>query len=326
MSVIALLGRCLAGMLALSVAIPALAQTYPSKPIRVILGIGIGSPTDVVLRAVGSELLGSLGQPLIVDNRPGANNRIAMEACARAAADGYTLCVVNHGAVSYSPHLFSKLPYDPDKDYAPITLLWYLIQGLVASPSLAANSIKELQELATIKSASISFGTLGDSSGGDILRQTMNEYWKANMVGIPYKGANLLASALVSGEIQLGRISLNGLSGQVKAGKLKIIAVNSLKRSGLFPDVPTFAEAGLASFPDEKVWWGLFGPAAMPNPMVKRINGEVARLFRSPKFAAYLENQLLESAVTTPEEFAVFLREDRERAGLLLRKFNVPRQ
>jgi tripartite-type tricarboxylate transporter receptor subunit TctC len=303
-----------------------LAQSYPSKPIRVIVAIAIGSPTDVVLRAAGQELFGSLGQPLVIDNRPGGNMMIAPEACARASADGYTLCVVSNATMSLNPHVFSKLPYNPDRDFAPVTALWYLIQGLVATPSLSANSVRELQVLATAKSGTLNFGTLGDGTGGDILRQWLNETWKANIAGIPYKGANLITSALMGGEIQLSRISLSGLSGQVKAGKLKILALGASKRSRLFPEAPTYAEAGLGSFPDEKVWWGLFAPAATPEAIVRRINVEFVRLFREPKFGEYLDNQLLEPAVSTPEDFAAFVKEDRERAGLTVKKYNIPRQ
>ncbi|OFZ72973.1 MAG: hypothetical protein A2W04_08380 [Betaproteobacteria bacterium RBG_16_64_9] len=295
------------------------------KPIRVILAINIGSPSDIGLRAAGQELHGSLGQPLVIENRPGGNNMIAAQACARAAADGYTFCVVSSAPMTLLPHVSSKLPFDPEKDFAPVTLLWYLIQGLVASPSLPANSVRELQALAAAKSGSLNFGTMGEGTGGDILRQTLNDYWKANMVGIAYKGANLVAGALMSGEIQLSRISLNGLSGPVKAGKLKILAVYSSKRLGLFPDTPTYTEAGLASFPDLKVWWGLFAPAGTPEAMVRRGNREFVGLFRAPKFAAHLESQLLEPAVTSSEEFAVLMKKDRELAGRIVKKYNIPR-
>ena len=315
---------CMMASIALFAVFQAGAQTYPAKPIRVILGIGVGSPTDVTLRAAGQELQAVLGQPLVIENRPGGNLMIAPEACAKSAPDGYTLCVFSNAAVTLNPYIFSKLTYDPEKDFAPVALLWYLIQGLVATPSLPANSIKELEALA--KSRPINFGTMGDGTAGDVMRQWLNEYWKTNMAGIPYKGANFVASALLSGEVQVSRISLSGLSGQVKAGKLKVLAIGSSKRSRLFPDTPTYAEAGLAAFPDERVWWGMFAPAGTPDAMVRRINGEFARLFRSPKFSEYLENGMLEPVVTPPEEFAAFLKEDRERAGQMVRKYNIPRQ
>ena len=302
----------------------AAAQSYPTKPIRVILGIGVGSPTDLTLRTTAQELQQVLGQPLVIENRPGGNLMIAPEACAKSTPDGYTLCVFSNAAVTLNPHIFSKLTYDPDKDFAPVALLWYLIQGLVATPSLPANSVKELQALA--KSRPINFGTMGDGTAGDVMRQWLNEYWKTNIVGIPYKGANFVSSALLSGEVQVSRISLSGLSAQVKAGKLKVLAIGAGKRSRLFPDVPTYAEAGLAAFPDERVWWGMFAPAGTPEPMVKRINGELARLFRSAKFSEYLENQMLEPAIMAPAEFGAFVKEDRQRAGEMVKKYHIPRQ
>ncbi len=319
--------RRLAGIIAsiaLSTAFQAGAQTYPARPIRVILGIGVGSPTDVTLRAAGQELAASLGQPLVIENRPGGNLMIAPEACAKSAPDGYTLCVFSNAAVTLNPFIFSKLTYDPDKDFTPVALLWYLIQGLLATPSLPANSIKELEALA--RTRPINFGTMGDGTAGDVMRQWLNDFWKTSMTGIPYKGANFVTSALLSGEVQVSRISLNGLASQVKAGKLKVLAIGSSKRSRLFPDAPTYAEAGLASFPDERVWWGMFAPAGTPDAMVKRVNGEFARLFRSPKFAEYLENGMMEPVATPPEEFAAFLKEDRERAGQVVKKYNIPKQ
>ncbi len=300
------------------------AQNYPARPIRVILGIGVGSPTDVTLRAAGQELAASLGQPLVIENRPGGNLMIAPEACAKSAPDGYTLCVFSNAAVTLNPFIFSKLTYDPDKDFTPVALLWYLIQGLLATPSLPASNIKELEALA--RTRPINFGTMGDGTAGDVMRQWLNDYWKTSMAGIPYKGANFVTSALLAGEVQVSRISLNGLANQVKAGKLKVLAIGSSKRSRLFPDAPTYAEAGLAAFPDERVWWGMFAPAGTPDAMVKRINGEFARLFRSPKFAGYLENGMMEPVATPPEEFAAFLKEDRERAGQMVKKYNIPKQ
>lgn len=315
----------IAGIAALA-ATQALAQTYPSKPIRVILAINIGSPSDIGLRAAGQELLGSLGQPLVIENRPGGNNVIATQACARAAADGYSFCVVSSAPITLLQHVSPNLPFDPDKDFAPVAPLWYLMQGLVASPSLPVTSVNELQVLARARSVALNFGTLGEGTGGDVLRQTLNDYWKADMAGIAYKGANLVAGALMSGEIQLGRISLNGLSGPVKAGKLKVLAVYSSKRLGLYPDTPTYTEAGLGSFPDLKVWWGMLAPAGTPDEMVRRMNREFAVLFRAPKFAAFLESQLLDAAVTSPEEFAALIKEDRAVAGQIVKKYNIRAQ
>lgn len=310
---------------ALLPAIQAWAQPYPSKPVRVIVAIAAGSLTDIVLRTAGRELLGSLGQPLIVDNRPGGNMMIAAEVCSKAAPDGYTFCLASNTAMSVNPHVFSKLPYDPEKDFKPVARLFYLIQALIAGASLPANSVSELRAFASARPGALNFGTLGEGTGPDIFRQWLSEHWKTSLVGIPYTGANLIMNALIAGDIQLSQIGPGPFSGQLKAGKVKLLAVDVSKRSRMFPDVPTYAEAGLEGF-TERLWWGLFAPAGTPDAAVRRMYTEFVRLFREPNFVDYLENQFIEPAVIAPEELPAFLKEDRERAGAMVKRFNVPRR
>jgi len=318
---------CMLFTLATLCTVPALAQPFPSKPIRVIIAIAAGSPTDVVIRTAGRELLNTLGQPLTIDNRPGGNQVIGSEACARAAGDGYTFCVVTNTAISVNPHIVSGLSYDPEKDFKPVTPLWFLINGVVATASLPATSVKQLKELASAKPGWLNFATQGAGTGPDIFRQWLNEQWKTDIVGVPYKGSNLIMNALIAGEIHFTRIAPLGayVGVQMKAGKIRLLAVGTSKRLSQFPDVPTYAEVGLDGFP-QRTWWGLFTPAGTPDAIVKRMNSEFVRLFREPKFAAYLESQYVESAVTTPEAFAAFLKEDRESSRLLVKRYNIPRR
>ncbi len=310
-----------------AVAFQAQAQQYPSRPIRIIVAIAAGSPTDVMLRTAGQQLQQPLGQSLVVENRPGGNQVVGAEACARSSPDAYTYCVVTNTAMSVNPHIISRLSYDPDKDFKPVTALWFLINGLVATASLPVNSIKELRTLAVSKPGSLNFATQGSGTGPDIFRQWLNEHWNTRIVGVPYKGANLIMNALIAGEVDFSRIAPLGdyIAVQMKAGKVKLLAVGTSKRLAQFPDVPTYAEVALDGFP-EKTWWGLFAPAGTPDAMVRRVHAEFARLFRDPRFAAYLEAQFVEPAVTSPEQFAAFLKEDRERAGQTVKKYNVPRQ
>lgn len=314
---------CLIFTIATFAALQSFAQPYSSKPIRVIVAIAAGSPTDVVMRTAARELQNSLGQPLTIENRPGGDMVIGSEACVRAAPDGYTFCVVSNTAVSINPHIFSRLPYDPATDFTPVTPLWFLIQGMIGTASLPANSVKEVQALATARPGSLNMGTLG-AGGADFHRRWLNEHWNTNIVGIPYKGANLVMNALVAGEIHLGLIALGSLGGQLKAGKVKLFAVGSSRRLRQLPDMPTYAEVGLEGFP--RTWWGLFAPAGVAEAVVTKINSTVVQVFHKPQFAAYLESQFLEPAVTTPEEFAAFLKKDRETAGLMVRRFDIPRQ
>lgn len=300
-------------------------ERYPAKPIRMIVTVAAGAPTDLFLRTMGQELQPRLGQPLVIDNRPGGNVMVGAEVCAKAPADGYSFCAFSSDTMSVNPHIFSKMPYDPDKDFKPVGLLYYLIQGLITSASLPVNSVKELQALAASKSPPLNFGTLGTGTNPDVFRQWLNERWRTDIAGIPYKGANLVMNALIAGEIHLSRISLSTVGGQAKAGKVKVLAVGSARRSKLFPDIPTYAEVGLDGF-SEQVWWGLLAPAGTPDAAVKRLNAEVVKVFAEPKFQQYLETQFLDPAVDTPEEFAVFLKQDRERSGQMVRKYNIPRQ
>ena len=301
----------------------ALAQQYPSKPIRVIVAIAPGSPTDVMMRSVAQELVAPLGQQLTIENRPGGDMVIGSELCARSAPDGYNYCVVSNTAVSVNPHIFAKLPYDPDRDFRPVTALWYLIQGMIATTTLPANSVGELKALALAKPGSLNLGTMG-TGGADLHRLWLNEAWKANIVGVPYKGANLVMLAIMAGEIHMSLTAVGGLGSQLKSGKMKLLAVGASKRLRQFPDIPTYNEEGLDGFP--RTWWGLFAPAATPDAAVRRVNAEFVRLFNEPKFSAYLEGQFLESAVSSPEKFAVMLRDEREHAGQMIRKYNIPRQ
>jgi tripartite-type tricarboxylate transporter receptor subunit TctC len=310
----------------LGTTIPTFAQeTYPSKPMRLIIPIPAGAVTDVVLRAAAQELSTRMGQPMLADNRPGANMIIAAEACAKAPGDGYTLCIVSPDAMSFNPHTFNQLPYDVDRDFKPVANLFYLIEGLIASASLPANSVKELQALAVAKPGSIDFGTLGPGTGPDLFRQYLNRQWKTNIVGIPYKGGNFVVTALMAGEIHVSKTAVGNVSGQLSGGKVKILAVNSAKRSPLLPDVPAVDEVGLGGF-TIRVWWGLVVPSATPDTIVRRLNGEFVKLFREPKFNDLLETRFLEPALGSVESFAAFVKADREAIGHIVKEFNIPRQ
>ncbi len=301
----------------------AFAQPYPNKPIRIIVAIAAGSPTDVVMRAAANEVLGPLGQPLTIENRPGGDQVIGAEACAKSAPDGYTLCVISQTGISTNPHVFSNLSYDPARDFKGVVQLWFLIQGMIVSGSVPVKSVEELRALAIAKPGSLNLGNLG-VGGPDLHRRWLNDKWNTQIVGIPYKGANLVMNALISGELQISLTALGGLGGQLKAGKVRLFAVGSTRRLRQFPDVPTYAEAGLDDAP--RTWWGLFAPAATSDSVIRRVNSEFVRLFREPRFAEFLENQFLEPMPTTPEDFAAFLKEDFERAGVIVKKYNLPRQ
>ena len=319
------LGRALAVAVLLAPAAAAAQERYPAKPVRIIAAIAAGSLTDIVLRRVAADLTASLGQPLVIDNRPGANTVVGADACAKAAPDGYTFCVLNRDTVSVIPHISLKLPYDPEKDLKGVTSLYQIVQGYVATASLPASSMKTLEALAKSRPDALNFATFGQNSNPDVARKWLNEQWGVNIVGVPYKGANLILNALLSGEVHMTRISLGSMAAQAKAGRIKVLAVGSEKRSRLFPDAPTYAEAGVGNSP-EGLWWGLFAPAATPDAMVRAFHAEVAKVFREPKFLEYLEAESLEPAVTSPEAFQAFLKKDRDSGARIVNKFDIPRE
>jgi len=300
-------------------------DSYPSKPIRLILTMPAGSGTDVIMRKGGPDLAARMGQPWIIENRPGANSAIVGEVCARSAPDGYTVCNANFDMMSNNPHIFAKLPYDPDKDLKAVTNLFFLIEGLFTKTALPVKSVTELKALATAKSGSLNLGTFGPHSNPDLFRQWLTDYWKTDVVGIPYKGGNLIIAALAAGEIDIAKIGAYNAIPQMQAKKVNLLAVTSAKRLRLHPEVPTMAEVGLDGY-SIKGWQGLVAPFATPDPIVRRISSEFVRLFNEPSFAAFLETQYVEIAVSAPEEFAAFLKEDRARAGQVVRQFNIPRQ
>jgi tripartite-type tricarboxylate transporter receptor subunit TctC len=303
---------------------PVFAQSYPNKPIKVIVPLPAGSVTDVAVRAIGTEIAAKLGgQPWVVDNRPGGAMVIGAELCAKAPADGYTLCVIGPDAMSFNPYMLASLPYDPDKDFTPITDLFNVIEGVIRSSSLSANSMAEFKAAAAAKS--LNFATLGPGSTPDVFRHWLSDQWKVNLVEVSYKGGADVANALFKAEVEVGRIGIGNVVSQLSEGKIKVLAVSSPERSPLLPSVPTLAESGLGAYP-VNVWWGLAGPAKLPDAAVARINDALKAVFAEPKMKEFLDKQFLVSRLGTPQEFAAFLKADRANVADLLKKYNVPRQ
>ena len=305
-------------------ALPVSAQTYPDRPIRVIVPIAAGSVTDIIMRATASELAPRLGQSLVIENKGGASGIPGAQACAQAAPDGYTLCLVYHNTLSINPLMFNKLPYDADKDFTLITNLYLLVEALFVSSSLNVNTAAELKAYAQAHPTALNYGTLGPGSNPEMFLKWMNQKWNVNIVGIPYRGGGPIAQALVAGELQVAKMGLGNFLGLMGTGKIKPIAVAAARRSILAPEVPTLAEAGI-DFPPFG-WWGLAAPKGVPQPIVERINAELVKLYREPKFVDYLEKQAVLPAPGSPAEFAAFLKKDRRDAEFLIQIANQPRE
>jgi tripartite-type tricarboxylate transporter receptor subunit TctC len=304
---------------------PALGQSFPGKSMRILVASPPGNPSDVVMRAAAKELSGRFGVPVIVENRVGASEIVMQEACAKAAPDGNTLCNVSKDGLSFNPHLYAKLPYDVEKDYRPVAMLYFLIEFLVSSATVPVSTLKELQGLAAAKPGSLNFGTRGLGSQQDMFREYLAQRWKTDIVGVHYKGTNFVIAALVSGEVHFGELSLSTIAGPLQAGKIKVLAVNVSGRLPSMPEAPTFTEAGFVDAPT-RPWWGIAVPASTPDAAVARLNAELVRLVREPAFAKFLEARGLEPAVGSVEEFASFLKRDRDQVGQIVKKFNLPRQ
>ncbi len=298
---------------------------YPAKPIRLILAFPAGGGPDVIMRRTGNDLAPRLGQPLVIENRPGGNFVIGAEACARAAADGYTLCHINSTQMSVNPHVMAKLSYDVEKDIRPITNLYALVSGIFVSAALAPNSMKEFEAYARARPGAINFSTHGSNTPTDIYRLWLNERWKTNMVGIGYKDGTAMITALLAGDVHFVWIGFFNALGQIQAKKVKMLAISSLKRYPLFPEVPTYTEVGIADAPMTS-WQGLAAPGATPDAVIRRVNSEVVKLFREPQFGEFLVTQGVDNMAGTPEEFAEYMRQDRAMAAEVVRRFNIPRQ
>ena len=301
------------------------AQTYPDRPIRLIVSIAAGSVTDVIMRKAAAELQPRLGQPLIIENRGGASGIVAAQACTQAKPDGYTLCVIYHSTMSYNPLLFDNLPYDPDRDLVPVTRLFFLNEGLFVSTALGVNSVAELKALTQAKPDKLNYATLGDGSFPDLFLKWLNNQWGTKIVGVPYKGGGPAAQALAADQVQLTRFGIGNFLGLIQAGTVRALAVSSEKRSPLLPNVPTLSEAGLDGYPGQG-WWGLAAPKDTPPALVNKINSEFVKLFSEPNFIDYLNHQAVVAAPTTPADFAAFLKEDRKAAESLVKIANSKRE
>jgi tripartite-type tricarboxylate transporter receptor subunit TctC len=297
------------------------AQSYPDKSLRMIVPTAPGSASDVIARMMANELQLRMKQAIVIENQGGAAGILGGQTCARAAADGYTICIVYHSTMSYNPLLFTKLPYNPDTDFMPIARLFFLTEGLFASNALNVNSVAELKARAQ-SGAVINFATLGEGSSADMFLKWMNNQWNTKMVAVPYRGGAPAAQAVAANEVQATRFGIANFTALLEAGKVRALAVDHAKRVPMLPDVPTLNEAGLPGYPGQ-VWYGLAGPKGIPAAAVERLNKEVVALFNEPKFRAFLETQSVIAAPTTPAEFVAFLKEDRKAAETLIKIANT---
>src|SRR5262244_1040779 len=257
----------------------AFAQTYPAKPVRMVVPFAAGGAVDTVARALGQKLGDSWKQPVLVDNRPGAGGNIAADTVAKAPADGYTLLITTQG-FAISPGLYKKLPFDAVRDFAPVTQLTSSYLVLVCSPQLPSQSIRELIALARSKPGTINYGSTGTGAPPHLLGELLKSSASVDLLHVPYKGDAPLTQALLAGEVQVAFMPLAGVLPHIKSGRLRALGVSGKQRSTEMPEVPTFAEAGL---PFEFTGWlGIFAPAGVPRELVMQLQREIARAIVAP--------------------------------------------
>jgi len=285
----------------------AVAQPYPSKPIRLVVPFPPGGSLDVVARAIGQKLTEAWGQPVVIDNRPGAGGNIGADLVAKSAPDGYTILEGALSTHAVNVSLYSKLPYDPVRDFAPITLVAITPNVLVVNPSFPVNSVPELIAYAKAHPGALSFGSGSNGSAGHLAGELFKSEAGVDMVHVPYKGGAPALQALLAGDTQLMFDNLANSTAQLKAGKLKALAVTTAKRSSLAPELPTLAETGLPGF-DIYTWWGFMAPAGTPKEIVAKWNAEVTRILSTPEMKAFFAQQGAEPAPTTPEQFAALIK------------------
>ena len=294
------------------------AQTWPSRPIRYIVPFAPGGTTDILGRMVAAGLSTVLGQPVVVENKPGQAGSLGSAELARAAPDGYTVGGGTISSHAINASLYDKLPYDPLKDFAPITMLATLPNMLIVHPSLNVNTVAELIGVLKANPNKYSFGSAGNGTSQHISGELFKIMTGTQMQHIPYKGSGPMIPDLLSGTIQLSFENITTAYPQVKAGRLKALAVTSSKRSFVAPEVPTMSEAGLAGY-DISSWQAMYAPGGTPREIVARLHSETARILRAPENAKKLQELGLEPGGMAPEELTALMRAEIPRLGKVVR-------
>jgi tripartite-type tricarboxylate transporter receptor subunit TctC len=286
------------------------AQTFPSKPVRLVVGFPPGGANDILARLVGARLQEAWGQSVIVENKPGANAIIGTDFVARSAPDGYTLLIGASGAMTFNPGLYDKLPYDPQRDFAPVTMLGSFPLVLGIHPSLPAQSVNELIALARASPGKLNYGA------GSTPFQMAAELFKLQadlrINHIPYKGSAATVAAVMANDVQLTFVDAPPAVAQIRAGRLRALAVTSRTRAAVLPDVPTMAEAGLAQY-EVVLWTSLFAPAGTPQPVLDALHAQAVKALRLPEVRERMASLGIDPVGNTPAELGAILKADLEK-------------
>jgi tripartite-type tricarboxylate transporter receptor subunit TctC len=309
-------------MIALALSSPALAQSWPAKPIRFLVPFPPGGSADLMVRAIAPRISDKLGQPVVVENRAGAGGMIGVDAVAKAPADGYTIGLAAAGALSSNIHLYPTMPYHPEKDLAPISMLAMIPFFLVAHPS-QPGSLKEVIEKA--KAAQLSYGHGGQGSTMHLAGELFNMMGQVKIQAVPYKGSGPVAADVLGGQVPLGVVDVPSAIAQVKSGKMRALAVTTKRRISAAPDVPTFEEAGLPGY-EAIGWFGAVAPAGTPAELIKRLNLEITTALSLPEVKERALSAGAEPFPTSPQEFAAIIRDETKKWGEVVRNAGIKLQ
>lgn len=303
----------------------AFAQQYPNKPIRIIVAYTPAGTTDILARVLGQKMSESFGQPVIIENRPGANGNIGTDVAAKATPDGYTVLMTTAGTHGINPTLYRKLPWDAVKDFAPISLVAMVPNILVVNNSVPAKNVKEFIAHLKANPNKFNYGSPGNGSTGHLSQELFKAMTGTSMQHIPYKGSAGVLADVIGGQI-IGTIdNLPVYLPQVKAGKLRALAVSSAKRSPAIPELPTIAESGVPGY-NSGAWFGLVAPAGTPMPIVDKLSAETQRILKLPDVAERLSALGAEPVGDRPEQFAAFIKSEIAKWAKVIKDANVELQ
>ena len=294
------------------------AQSFPAKPLRLVVPFPAGGPTDIVTRTMAPKMSEALGQPVLVDNRGGAGGIIATEQAAKAPADGHTLLMGTIGGIAVAMSLVPNRGYESLRDFAPITQAVTVTNLLVVHLSVPAKNVKELLAIARSKPGRLNYASSGNGTVTHLAGELFKLMGKVDITHVPFKGGAPALTALISGEVDLSYENSLVVTPHVKAGKVRALAVTGVRRSQLLPDLPTISESGLQGY-NASGWYGLFVPAATPRPVVARLNQEAVKALRMPDVVKTLSSQGAEPVANTPEEFGAFVRAEIDKWANLVK-------
>ncbi len=307
--------------LALGLSASALGQLPPGKPMHIIVPYAAGGVTDAVARAVAARLGEIAARPVLVENRPGGSTMIGMQQCARADPDGLTTCITVPDSLSYNPQLFTNLPYDAEKDFAPVINLGFTNNLLVANAGAPFDSYKGMLAYAKANPGKLNWGTWGAATIPDVYLRWVARQAGVDIVAVPYKGSAGTIPAVLSGEIHITFVGFGTALPHIKSGKMKALVAVGDRRSVYMPDLPTLAEQG--GDPGLVSYFGIFAPAATPKVIIEQLNGEFAKAVRTPQVQEFYKSYTIDSAISSAEQFAVFVKADRENAAKVFQSIGI---